>query len=663
MKQTVSGTRYAVSGESLRTPQTAHRSLAGWVLVALFFLSPLTLDLQITRYKLWLTQSLMLLSFAFWCVEMSLRGSLSIRRTGLGIPATLYALAGCAFYFLSDEKPVASMELARVILGALTFFTLGNCLSEDPRWLRRVVLAWIVGGGLACGYGLLQKSGGLGSLAVPQTDRIFSTFGNPIFFGAFIVATLPLILGAHALGSLSDRRFHWGIAIFSMAFPLLLRMTPIAEGLPLERSLLFGAVLAAISIGLSALWSKDSLRLLVSLALCAIFALALWHTKSRAAWIACAASCALGLLLFLKNFRRGAIAFLLLLAGLGIFVFKTQEIWRRQQEHLLIWRDSLRMWKAHPFLGVGMGTFHIRFPEFKSEELKRVWPESQFIVNDAHSEFVQLLSETGLVGFFIFLSIIAAFFWRGLMLLGKPPPAGRLIVIGLLASGAAILVQNLFSVDMRFTISTFYFFSLVGMLASLGEAPRWEISLSGPLRPVPAACGIALSLFLGNRWVLMPVNAYLEDKRRIDFFDEKIQHPATTISELEELLKSHPEDARIHFKLGYVYAKEAKKNSKAIDLAIFHLGRAAESSQADRAGAYNNLANIYFLLKNDRKRAIEYWQKSLGVSPNQKEAHSNLGIAFYYEGKLSESAGEFKKVLEMDPKNNDAILYLKRMRE
>jgi O-antigen ligase len=61
---------------------------------------------------------------------------------------------------------------------------------------------------------------------------------------------------------------------------------------------------------------------------------------------------------------------------------------------LSIDRDCLRMLFKRPFLGWGLGTFPIVYPQFRSFY-------STFFVNEAHNDYLQLLVETGLAGFLI----------------------------------------------------------------------------------------------------------------------------------------------------------------------------------------------------------------------------------------------------------------------
>jgi O-antigen ligase len=55
-------------------------------------------------------------------------------------------------------------------------------------------------------------------------------------------------------------------------------------------------------------------------------------------------------------------------------------------------RDGVRMFRSKPVLGWGLGTFPVVYPQFRTFY-------TNFFVNEAHNDYLQLLVETGLVGF------------------------------------------------------------------------------------------------------------------------------------------------------------------------------------------------------------------------------------------------------------------------
>jgi O-antigen ligase len=119
------------------------------------------------------------------------------------------------------------------------------------------------------------------------------------------------------------------------------------------------------------------------------------------------------------------------------------------------------MWRAHPFVGTGYGTYHVEFPAYASDELKRVFPQDQRIVNDAHNEYLQILAETGVAGFAVFLLLLASVYLPAARNLRRLAESDRILYAGLLTGALAILFQNFLSVDMRFIVSSVYVFLAV----------------------------------------------------------------------------------------------------------------------------------------------------------------------------------------------------------
>jgi O-antigen ligase len=59
---------------------------------------------------------------------------------------------------------------------------------------------------------------------------------------------------------------------------------------------------------------------------------------------------------------------------------------------LSIDRDTLKMFRQKPLIGWGLGTFPVVYPQFRSFY-------TNFFINEAHNDYLQLLAETGVLGF------------------------------------------------------------------------------------------------------------------------------------------------------------------------------------------------------------------------------------------------------------------------
>ena len=69
-------------------------------------------------------------------------------------------------------------------------------------------------------------------------------------------------------------------------------------------------------------------------------------------------------------------------------------------------KDGVRMFARRPVLGWGLGSFPVMYPHFRSFY-------TNFFVNEAHNDYVQLLAEMGILGFGTMLWFLAATFGHG----------------------------------------------------------------------------------------------------------------------------------------------------------------------------------------------------------------------------------------------------------
>lgn len=609
-------------------------------------------DIQITRPKLLVIEVGFLTLLFIYLLLFIFRGETQIKKSPLNI--VLISMLGMYLlsFLASREKSVSIFELRRLLICLCVYFVFANFYEYKQR--KYVLLCWLLGTSLSALYGILQRTGGFWIIQVPKLHRVMSFFGNPIFFASHLTISIPIFFGL----MLSFKKF----LKYLFIIPIL----------------------------------------------CCLFALYL--TETRAAWIGISISAFVFILHTIKIKKmKLALIPLFILCVSAIFYIR-RDVWLRQQAHLLIWRDTLNMWIRNPFFGTGIGTFHIYFPDYASKELRTIWPQKQFIINDAHNEYIQILSETGIFGFGIFIWFLVTFFTvikelREKMVihtskdkLAKKTTVNydkgdKYLIAGITSGIVGLLIQNIFSVDMRFTISSVYLFIAVGIISSYlphSWIVRNKLRLS---HKYIALIFLILSFgFLSFSWkkdmfnlhllnfihiripelsiktgisddgiglssfVLRPYLAHKRVASKIDFFDEKILEPLKTIEELKKVSEKYPNEAKIYEKLAWVYAKEKKFKE-----AILCYEKAI-SLNPNIPGPYNNLGNIYFLLGN-RQTAIKYYEKSIDVAPEQIDARLNLGKLYYLEGMLKEASAHFNKVLQIDPRNEEAIVMLKRMRE
>jgi len=138
---------------------------------------------------------------------------------------------------------------------------------------------------------------------------------------------------------------------------------------------------------------------------------------------------------------------------------------------LTIDRDCFHMLAKRPFLGWGLGTFPIVYPEFRSFY-------TTFFVNQAHNDYLQLLVETGLAGFSIAAWFLVLVFRRaaGKLKNWTETASGALTVAALLGC-VGILVHSFldFNLQIPANAALFYVLCAVAASAPLQESQRRRV--------------------------------------------------------------------------------------------------------------------------------------------------------------------------------------------
>ncbi|MGB2599645.1 MAG: O-antigen ligase family protein [Candidatus Omnitrophota bacterium] len=169
----------------------------------------------------------------------------------------------------------------------------------------------------------------------------------------------------------------------------------------------FGVYLLVVSVIFIAFFlsQRNRLRnrflLVVPLALSMV---SLFLTKSRGAWISfSAAFLALGAM----KAKRVLAAFIVILLVLFVMLpytaqerifsltdFKEGTTWER----IMLWKGTINMIKEHPILGFGANTYSRNFPKYRPPE----YPDARY----SHNSYLQMASEIGIVGAFLFLTFL-----------------------------------------------------------------------------------------------------------------------------------------------------------------------------------------------------------------------------------------------------------------
>lgn len=446
-------------------------------------------------------------------------------------------------------------------------------------------------------------------------ERVFSTFGNPIFFAGFLALTLP-----PALGLAVERRRSGGSFARLAVWP--------------------GAVIVLQLAGLAL-------------------------ASSRSAYLGIAAG--LGLVaLGVPALRRATLAVAAVVAG----SVAVAGWWKPELlEHLLVagdpvrllmWRTSLAMIRSAPGAGVGLGRFTFAYP--CAQQTVATAGEAGFGVNavHAHDDFLEAAAELGLPGLLLFLAV-----FPGLILL----PLAGLRGWGIRGGIAAIAVHALFN----FPLHTQPVMTLIWVIAALGlRGERDPVAPGMPERSnrrsvLLFSCiasvifsGIFLRPFVRSsylQWALAYQDATKEPGRPPQFHDRFFDLSNLFFGDAARLL---PDDS--HARIGFQRGKMLFERGDLV-------GAQAEfEHDRDRFPCYpeghGNLGVIYGVRAmhgemNLLPRAEELILAALRLRPGGREAaadYNSLGNTRVLAGNLRGALEAYRKALECDPDSLEATV-------
>jgi O-antigen ligase len=90
-------------------------------------------------------------------------------------------------------------------------------------------------------------------------------------------------------------------------------------------------------------------------------------------------------------------------------------------ERINRWKSAWRMFKDHPILGFGPGTYQFQYAPYQEPEEKTIISTNFGTRGTAHSEYLGPLSESGALGFLTRSAIVIYFFYLGFKLYRRLP--------------------------------------------------------------------------------------------------------------------------------------------------------------------------------------------------------------------------------------------------
>ncbi|MBK8302195.1 MAG: O-antigen ligase family protein [Chloracidobacterium sp.] len=318
----------------------------------------------------------------------------------------------------------------------IVFFAACLTFINSEKRLRKVVFLVVIFGAIMAFVAILQRLASpdmIYGLRNPGQAVPFGPFINQHHFASFMEMTGGLTLGLiFGKSGLQDKKPLLFISVAIMTIAVILTSS---RGGMIASIAVLAFVLAMSFIARKRNRTSERTE---------------ERTPTQKALIATVAAAAVLVLIGSVVFLGGSDA---LLRGVTMDVGKDD----MSNGRLHFWSVAIKIFLDHPILGAGLDAFGVAFTKHDT------W-HGIFRVEQAHNEYLQILAETGIVGFACIGAFIYLLFKRGMATIASAGSGFRQnVAIGALAGCFGILIHSLFDFPLRTPSNGFFFLLLVAI--------------------------------------------------------------------------------------------------------------------------------------------------------------------------------------------------------
>lgn len=601
--------------------QWAHKSIIWWLPILYLFIADsfYLRTYDSAQVKITLVQMGGICLFSLWLcrlLEEGKKGLLSKTDIATMAPFMAYFAWGIISYMHAPYK-YSSLDglLRRIFYMTVPLIVVREFDEKGTSRLTRILMiaSWIT-----IGYGMLQwfdvtffPKPGPGNGPDPFiwrgafTPRVFSTFGNPNFFGNFLVLLFPILVAQF----MKTRRFSVLLLIGMLLWNLVSTGT---------KGAWLGFTAASLLLAGAYFWFFDHERMVR-------------NTK-----------------------KLVAVGILAALAAVGGVIFKL-----RQDSHLTSMNFRLHTWEAtwemistQPVFGTGIWSFWTIYPAFRHSAIFHIEGKHNTETDHAEDEWLEVLFDEGIIGFGIFLWLIVSTCAIGYAALGQmttglksgtraPPRAYDLL--GYLVAFQGMLAHNTFDVSMRFVSSGVFLGLLSGMVVNLARGTSLaELHKAEPAEPEGESSALqTLSTFLiwPARLVGWAGSGWLTFTLLKDF--DKLQGPLYSMQQSGEVLQWWISWGCFLFIVGaqsFIFARLTFLSRNAlvpliVGLTMWPLSLSWGLFKAD---VHHNIAIFFSKQKN--------WEQALKNYLEVGKLNPAYVMSFYFKGNVFNDRFDMRKV-------------------
>lgn len=351
------------------------------------------------------------------------------------LPIILFLISGLISYFNSPFQLASLNEFLRRFIYCFLAIIIIDCF-KDTKNLKRLINFLIFATYIVCIYAVIQF---LDTRFFPEPpakgldpfvwrwafgNRIFSTFGNPNFFGDFLVVMSPIVLALFFKKKSIHLLFLWFLITFSTIFSY-------SKG-------------AWIGFGVG----------IITFAF--LFVNFILNLKKKNKII---------LLLVMSLFTISVVA--------GGTLFQLKKRPDSSSFRIFTWLSCWEMINTHPIIGTGIGTFYLTYPSYRRPQIFFIEGMHNTESDHPENEYLEVFYDEGLIGLSIFLLLLVTVFTIGLKNLAYFRKRNlnnsslSYLQLGFISALVAQLAHDCVCVSLRFVSSGVMLWMLIGGIIAI----------------------------------------------------------------------------------------------------------------------------------------------------------------------------------------------------
>ena len=618
--------------------------------------------------KIFFTQMPLIIALAILIIKSIVTGEFRWSKTPLNLPVLAVLAAGAVSVIASMDRLISLADLYRIFFYVLFFFLFANFVRTKKEMTLALIILSVAFSAVNF-YGLLQRF--QIDMLAPAGGRtgVDSTLGNPDFYAGYLVALIPVIL---VFISVARREWRSVLGILVVMGVAFLFMTQSRAGF---------------------------LGFVFSLLLFMFFILISGELKKTVkTWIISISAAAVVIMIALSFVTGTTMSRIRESANLKITNIRFR---------LLCYKSTANILKDHPLTGTGTGTFYNVYPGYRVPEMKEVFT---FVETPryAHNDFLQIGSETGLVGLAAFAWMLFVFFAEGIRILkASKDTFWKWLATGAMCSLGGILVQMVFDFPFYRPETTLAFWLMPAIIAVMPQRLRAQ-ALQDPgkdpgqdkaarqaqgaedtvilrlpkgwLKVAAPAVGAAVLIpfmtvftldpFLGNIHYNRGVRLERSYERTQDVNQKRI-YVSAAIKEYRKAIQKEKLNDIYYTKVGtfcgnlgrelWITEQEKKEYMQA---AVDNFDKALALCPY-YAGYYYNSGQSYLFygMAYDNKfieRSEERLKKAIALSSYSEAElfHNQLGLLYKERGMVDKAIQEYEEALKINPKTIQSLINL-----